>query len=117
MEISVTHVRKQLPSLVEKVYLPIALDSVPDKKLEASYAIMRKDGLYPVLNGDRDLIEGLALIGLCCSALSPDRGLVSAWFKRNGLELEATLDKLKQCNEKYGLPKVYDNGRQLLSTV
>lgn len=117
MEIIVEHVRQQLPGMVENIYLPISLDRVPDNNLETNYGIMREDGLLPILNYDRDLIEGLALIGLCCSALSPDRMFVSAWFKKNGLDLDATLAKLQLCNEKYGLPQVFDNGRQLLSTI
>lgn len=36
MEIIVTHVRQQIPRLVEKIYLPIALDRVPDNKLETN---------------------------------------------------------------------------------
>jgi hypothetical protein len=117
MEIGVEHVRKQLPEMVERIYLPMALDRVPDDKLEMDYAIMRKDGLLSVLNYDRDLIEGLALIGLFCSAMSPHRMLVSAWLKKNGLDLETTLAKLQQCNEKYGLSLVIDVGGQLISAI
>lgn len=117
MKIVVKHVRRQLPEMVEKIYLPIALAHVPNNKLETDYAIMRKDGLLSILNYDRDLIEGLALIGLICSSVSPHRMVVSWWFKRNGLDLDATLAKLQQCNEKYGLPLVNDAGGELISTI
>jgi hypothetical protein len=63
------------------------------------------------------LAEGVALLGLCCNALSPDRVLVSAWFEKAGLDLEATLSEIRRCSEEYGIPKVFDNGRQLLCTV
>ena len=117
MEVAIEHVRRQLPTQVEQLYLPLALEHVPDAKLDSLCAIMREKGLLPILDWDRDLAEGVALLGLCCNALSPDRVLVSAWFEKAGLDLEATLSEIRRCSEEYGIPKVFDNGHQLLCTV
>lgn len=117
MEIALEHIRRHLPTQVERLYLPLALYYVAHDKLDSDYAIMREKGLLPILDWDRDLVEGVALLGLCCSALTPDRPFVSAWFEKAGLDLDRTLSDILRCTKEYGIPKVFDDGRQLLSIV
>jgi hypothetical protein len=117
MEICLTHIRNQLGTLVESVYLPVATYGVSDAHYEKAYPLMQQNGLLSLLNWDRELIEGTALLGLCCNAISPHRGFVSAWFKKSDLDLDLTLAGINKCTKEYGIPEVYEAGGQLLATV
>jgi hypothetical protein len=116
-KVAVDHIRNQLPSILNQAYLPTILNDVPLEKVDSVSSMMSDDGFYSLLNYDRELIEGLAALSLCCSTLSPLENFAAAFLKGRGLSLERTLAAADDLYHRFGVARVIRAEGYLLSTI
>jgi hypothetical protein len=112
----VADMRSILPEVSEGVYAAIAFPNVSEVQRASVVSAMREDGLLPILNWDRSLVNGVALLSLSFS-LRLRRPQIAEFLEGHGLNLEQTLEAVETCNKKHGTPEIWDAGNILLSSV
>jgi hypothetical protein len=115
--IAVDHIRAQTPDRLNSAYLPIALWDVPFERMDATVSLMKDNGLFPLFDYERTLIEGLAALSICCSTLGPQEQLIAAFLEHRGLNLERTMAATDNLYARHGVARVWREDGYLLSSV
>ena len=100
------HARNQVAAILDNAYLPPALPRVPKTQLRATIDALRERGFYPLLDRDRQLIEGFAQMGLLCSVLLPREQLLRPLFASRGLDFDGTLDAGNAMERSFGIGRI-----------
>lgn len=113
----------ELPALVERIYfswaamgigLPTSLSSALDQDvrrrlLDQHDAKLRRTGILELFGLDRELIESLALLGLC-NSVDPSAEHITRTFAALGLSVGEFVASVNRLQESTGLPRMLTYG-------
>ena len=103
-------------SLIQQAYQRRSLLHVPESKLNSVCGSMRQTGFLNLLDQNRDLLEGLALISLG-SSLAFSKDTFSHMFKKRGIDFDRCISDLELKSGQYKIPFMLDIDKRLLCFV
>ncbi len=109
----ISEMRTLVRNVSNSVYMVTSFPHLDKEKRARIVDAMRDDGLLPILNWDRSLVSGVALISLAWS-LRLRRPQIIELFNSYGMELEPTLEAIKACCNEYGVPEIQETDDLLL---
>lgn len=98
------------------IYSNMATLGLRGNRKKHALATMSRDGLLEILDGNDDLVDGLALISLAWSLRLRREGVRELLADR-GLVLDEVLKSLNGCSKRYGQALVWDAGDVLLAAA
>lgn len=84
------------------LYLSIAFASTTEAQENHLFKSAAEDGLYSLLSYDRQIIEGIVRIGLCCSSLTPRKDFVVKYLTACGIDPDSVFEGAQRVFEETG---------------
>ena len=112
----VAEMRELVTSVTDVVFGAKALPGVSESKRAHAVAAMREDGLLPLLDWDRKLINGVATLSVGWS-LRLRREQLAQRMRDQDTSLDDVLQSIARCHDQFGIPAVLGTGDALFCSV